>query len=112
MTEHYPKLDLLSDDPQITEVVEALGEVDDPEVGINIVDLGLIYKVQREGSAIDINMTLTSPGCPAGEYIMGGVRQRLGRLEGVESVDIDLVWDPPWSPEAISPEGRAELGWD
>lgn len=112
MTEHYPKLDLQSADPRVMEAVDALHDVEDPEVGINIVDLGLIYAVARDDGAVTVQMTLTSQGCPAGEYIMGGVRQRLTRLDGVASVDVDLVWDPPWSPEAISPEGREELGWD
>lgn len=111
MSEEYPKQALMSAEPHVLEAVEALHEVFDPEAGINIVDLGLVYGIERSGAQIDVRMTLTSPGCPAGEYIMEGVRSRLGRLPDVEEVEVELVWDPPWSPEAISPEGRAELGW-
>ena len=81
---------------------EGLKEVIDPELGVNIVDLGLIY---------DIKMTLTFPGCPAGPYIIAQVHQVVEDLEGVEEVDVEIVWDPAWSPEMMSEEIRMEYGY-
>lgn len=112
MSKDYPKARLYGDDARINAAVDSLHEVYDPEVGINIVDLGLIYHIAWEGTHVDVTMTLTTPGCPAGDYIMGGVRTRLSRLDDVESIEVNLVWEPAWSPEAISPEGKEELGWD
>lgn len=89
---------------------EALKDVFDPELGYNIVDLGMIYDVVIEGGHVTITMTLTTPGCPASEMIQGGVHQRLLAIEGVEGVEIDLVWEPPWGPEVMSPEAKQHFG--
>ncbi len=94
-------------------VREALRAVIDPEIGLNIVDLGLVYDVQiaAESGAVAVEMTLTTPGCPLHAVIDSAVREVLGELPGVASVALDLVWSPPWTPEMISAEGRRALGW-
>jgi metal-sulfur cluster biosynthetic enzyme len=91
-------------------VYEILKQVYDPEVGINIVDMGLIYGVEIEGNKIDLIMTLTSPACPAGPHILQQVDDKLKEMEGVEDVDIRVVWTPPWSPDMLSEEAKDQLG--
>ena len=78
--------------------------------GVNVVDLGLIYEVKIDGGRVCIRMTLTTPGCPMHEAIVGGVRSRLGTRARVRSVDVDLVWEPRWTPDRMTPEGREALG--
>ncbi len=90
---------------------DALKQIEDPEVGLNIVDLGLVYDIDVEGSTVDVRMTLTSPGCPVGPQILNGAKMVLQDLEGVEEANIELVWDPFWTPERINPEYRAALGF-
>jgi metal-sulfur cluster biosynthetic enzyme len=90
--------------------MEILREVIDPELGCNIVDLGLIYGLEIEGSKINVSLTLTTPGCPMHESIAWGVQSALLRLPGVEEVDVQLVWDPPWTPDRLTEAGRAQLG--
>lgn len=92
---------------------EALYEVHDPEVGLNIIDMGLVYEVafSAESGVAEILMTLTTPTCPAGEMIVEGVRRRLELIEGVKEVNVELTFEPRWSPSAISDAGRAQLGW-
>lgn len=92
-------------------VRKALRQVKDPEAGLNIVDLGLVYDVEIDGGKVDVKMTLTSPGCPAAGQIMGDADQVIRALEGVEEVKIDLVWEPYWTPERIDPKVRAVLGF-
>ena len=93
-------------------VREGLKEVIDPELGVNIVDLGLIYEIDTsDEDNVDIKMTLTFPGCPAGPYIIAQVHQVVEDLEGVAEVDVEIVWDPPWSPEMMSEEIRMEYGY-
>jgi metal-sulfur cluster biosynthetic enzyme len=93
-------------------VLEALKEVIDPELGINVVDLGLIYEVGITGANVRITMTLTTPGCPLHESIGAAVREALETyMPGIGDVAVDLVWDPPWGPDRISEEGRLALGW-
>ena len=89
---------------------DALKQIYDPEVGINIVDMGLIYSLDVEDSKVDITMTLTSPGCPAGPQILSQVDSALKALDGVEDVDIKVVWSPPWTPDMLSEEARDQLG--
>jgi metal-sulfur cluster biosynthetic enzyme len=89
----------------------ALRRVKDPELNLNIVDLGLVYDVRVEGSVIDVDMSLTSPGCPSGPEIMGEAEQQLRTLPGVENVRMNLVWSPIWTPERIEPRVRAYLGF-
>lgn len=93
--------------------VEALMRVYDPEIPVNIWLLGLIYEVQPsvERRHIDISMTLTSPACPVAGNIVIEVEYRLLAIEGVDTVKVDLTWDPPWSPEMMSEEARLELGF-
>lgn len=93
-------------------LLECLKDVFDPELGYNIVDLGLVYQVEIDGSTALVTMTLTTPGCPASDMIQGGVRQRLVEEPGVDTVDIDLVWEPRWSPQAMSPVAKAHFGID
>lgn len=89
---------------------EALKQVEDPELGLNIIDLGLVYDVDVEGSTVSVRMTLTSPGCPVGPQILNGSKIVLQDLEGVENVNIELVWEPFWSPDRVNPDYRAILG--
>lgn len=88
-----------------------LRRVKDPELNLNIVDLGLVYDVIVEGSAIRVDMSLTSPGCPSGPEIMGEAEQQLRTLPGVTDVVMNLVWSPPWTPERIEPRVRAYMGF-
>ncbi len=89
------------------EIRTAMKQVEDPELGVNVVDLGLLYGVtQDEEGHVILDMTLTSMGCPLTEQILGDARNAVGLLEGVESVDVNWVWDPPWTPDAMTDEGR------
>ncbi|HKI93786.1 MAG TPA: metal-sulfur cluster assembly factor [Gemmatimonadales bacterium] len=97
--------------PVTEEVVRrALRAVKDPELNLNIMDLGLVYDVAVEGGEVSISMTLTSPGCPSGPEILGESEEVVRGLEGVEDVKIELVWEPYWTPERIDPRVRAFLG--
>ena len=88
----------------------ALRKVKDPELGLNIVDLGLIYDIAITDNNIHVDMTLTSPGCPAGPQIMTDVERTLQALPGVGEVELNLVWSPYWTPERIEPRVRAYMG--
>lgn len=90
---------------------EALRAVKDPELGVNIVDLGLVYGIEVEDAVAKITMTLTSPGCPAGGQILSGAEQQAMSPEGVDAAEIDLVWKPFWTPDRIDPKVRAALGF-
>lgn len=92
------------------EIYEALKTVYDPEIPVNIVDLGLVYDVQVTESDVYVQMTLTFPGCGMGPYIGQQAEWAVQELEGVEEVQIEMVFDPPWSPELISEEARSQLG--
>lgn len=92
------------------QAIEALKRIEDPEVGLNIVDLGLVYDIEIEGNAVTVRMTLTSPGCPVGPQILNGSKMVLQELDGVDEVNVELVWEPFWTPERINPEYRAALG--
>jgi metal-sulfur cluster biosynthetic enzyme len=96
--------------PSADQVKLALRKVKDPELNLNIVDLGLVYDISVEGADVDVDMTLTSPGCPAGPQIMGDVERVLKAMPGVENVKINLVWDPFWTPDKIEPRVRAYMG--
>lgn len=89
----------------------ALRRVKDPDLNLNIVDLGLIYDVAVEGAAVKIDMSLTSPGCPSGPEIMTGAEDAVRGVPGVEDVTVNLVWSPMWTPERIEPRVRAYLGF-
>lgn len=88
----------------------ALRQVKDPELEMNIVELGLVYDVEIEDGAVRVRMTLTSPGCPAGPLITNDAYRVLRALEGVKDVNIEIVWEPYWTPERIDPKVRALLG--
>ena len=88
----------------------ALRQVKDPELEMNIVELGLVYDVEIEDGAVHVRMTLTSPGCPAGPMITNDAYRVLRALEGVKDVNIEIVWEPYWTPERIDPKVRALLG--
>lgn len=89
----------------------ALRRVKDPELNLNIVDLGLVYGIAVDGPKVSIDMSLTSPGCPSGPEIMTAAEQQVRALDGVEDVAVNLVWDPMWSPERIEPRIRAYMGF-
>lgn len=98
--------------PDPGELWEALSGVADPELERDIVDLGLVYDIEEKEGAVTVRMTLTSPGCPYGPYLLQQVRLAAERVRGVKKVDIDLVWEPPWGPELMSEEARLDLGFD
>ena len=89
----------------------ALRRVKDPELNLNILDLGLIYEIRVEGSDVDVDMSLTSPGCPSGPEIMSEAEEQLKSLPGVGTVTMHLVWTPMWTPDRIEPRVRAYLGF-
>ena len=91
-------------------VLETLRQVVDPEIDCNIVDLGLIYGTCIEGRKVTVKMTLTTPGCPMHESIAGGVKNALRKLEAVEEAEVEVVWEPPWSPSMMTDYGRARVG--
>jgi metal-sulfur cluster biosynthetic enzyme len=89
----------------------ALRRVKDPELNLNILDLGLVYDIAVEGNDVRIDMSLTSPGCPSGPEIMGDAERQMRSIPGVGNVAVNLVWSPPWTPERIEPRVRAYLGF-
>jgi|SRR5579875_4155380 metal-sulfur cluster biosynthetic enzyme len=94
------------------DILRALRGVKDPEVGLNIVDLGLVYSTEVLGDRVRVVMTMTTPACPLHSYLAEEVREAiLTQDETIESVDVQLVWDPPWSPQMISEKGKRQLGW-
>jgi len=90
---------------------DMLRSVKDPELNLNIIDLGLVYGVEVEEGNVRIEMTLTSPGCPAGPQIMNDIHKTLRAMDGVKDVDIEIVWEPYWTPERIEPKIRAMMGF-
>jgi metal-sulfur cluster biosynthetic enzyme len=96
--------------PSSDQVKLALRKVKDPELNLNIIDLGLVYEIAVDGSDVQVDMTLTSPGCPAGPQIMGDVERVVKAMPGVTGVNINLVWEPFWSPDKIEPRVRAYMG--
>ena len=90
----------------------ALKTVYDPELHINIVDLGLVYDVREEGGVVEVEMTLTSPGCPLAGEIDSRIKGVVGKIKGVKTATVEIVWDPPWTAEMMSDEAKAELGFD
>lgn len=91
--------------------LETLRDVIDPEVGLNIVDLGLVYGVEVVGAALQVQLTMTTPACPLGEQIQREAEARLQTVAGVEDVTVELVWEPAWTPDRISLLGKQLLGW-
>ncbi len=92
------------------DIEAALRSVKDPEIDLNIVDLGLVYDIEVVEGKAYIQMTLTSPGCPAGPEIVGDVERCVAAMDGIESVHVEIVWEPFWSPDRIDPRIRSFLG--
>lgn len=93
-----------------TDIREALRAVIDPELGVNIVDLGLVYRIEIEGPRVRVEMTMTSPACPMGDYLKALVDAAInGPVPGVRHVEVVLVWEPPWDPDLMSDQGRRQL---
>jgi metal-sulfur cluster biosynthetic enzyme len=97
--------------PSREAVIEALHQVEDPELGMDIVDLGLLYDVEVEGPTVKVSYTLTSMGCPAGAMIQEDIDRVVGELDGVEDVHSELTFDPPWSPDRMSEDAKFILGF-
>jgi metal-sulfur cluster biosynthetic enzyme len=97
--------------PTKDEVIEALRDVEDPELGMDIVELGLLYDVEVEGPKVVVTHSLTSIGCPAGPMIQEGIHEAASAVPGVDEVDVELTWDPPWTPERMSDDAKFILGF-
>jgi metal-sulfur cluster biosynthetic enzyme len=91
-------------------IFDALRQVIDPEIGCNILDLGLVYNVASAAGKVRVTMTLTTPGCPMHESISEGVRNVLLDIEGITEAEVDIVWDPPWHPSMMTEVGRSMTG--
>lgn len=98
--------------PVETTVRDALLRVIDPEIGGNIVDLGLVYGLEVEGETVRVNLTMTTPACPMGSLVVDEAEAELRRALPGMQVEVQLVWEPPWEPGMISPEAKHQLGWD
>lgn len=92
------------------QVYEALQDCYDPEIPVNIVDLGLVYDVEVSDDTVAVKMTLTTPGCGMGTMIAADAREKILNLDGVSDATVDLVWDPPWDPSRISDQAKQKLG--
>jgi metal-sulfur cluster biosynthetic enzyme len=97
--------------PSRDQVIDALRVVEDPELGMDIVELGLLYDAEVEGSAVKVTYSLTSLGCPVGPMIEQQIHDVVASIPGVETVDAELTWDPPWSPERMSDDAKFILGF-
>lgn len=96
--------------PSKEQILEALKVVKDPEIPVNVVDLGLVYEVEtREDGVVDIAMTLTSIGCPAMDIVKADAEIAVMRLEGVNVVNVDFVWTPPWTPAKMTEDGKRQM---
>ncbi len=92
-------------------ITSCLENVIDPELGINIVDLGLIYNIHVNGNKISVDMTLTTPGCPMAGMLAGSVEQAVRQAFEGTDVEVSLIWDPPWTPDRLSDAARQQLGY-
>ena len=97
--------------PTKNELLEALRQVEDPELGMDIVDLGLLYDVEVDGAKVKITYSLTSMGCPAGPLIAYDIDRTAREVPGVEDVDLELIFDPPWTPDRMSEDAKFILGF-
>lgn len=93
------------------EVLDALCRVIDPEIGLNIVDVGLVYRVDVDDEHVEVDFTLTSPGCPLADTIMEDIKREVSEVTGIGVVEANLVWNPPWSLDFMSEEARLQLGY-
>src|SRR5215469_16491999 len=95
----------------VEEVMDALSNVIDPELGLDFVELGLVYGVEIDGGDVRVTYTLTTPGCPIGPQVAEQIEEFVGDVEGVKSVESELVFTPPWSPERMSEDAKFALGF-
>lgn len=94
-------------------VAAALNEVYDPEIPfVNVVDLGLIYETRIDAGKVDIDMTLTAPGCPMAAMIANLIKEAVEGVEGVDEANVNIIWDPPWDPSRMTEEGKKRLGFE
>jgi metal-sulfur cluster biosynthetic enzyme len=98
-------------EPSVDDVMDALSNVIDPELGLDFVELGLVYGVEVDGGDVHITFTLTTPGCPIGPQVTEQMEEFVGELEGVEDVECEMVFTPPWSPERMSEDAKFALGF-
>jgi metal-sulfur cluster biosynthetic enzyme len=99
----------MSAEEMVTEALRA--NVIDPEIGVNVVDLGLVYEVEVKDGVAEVTMTLTTPMCPLGPYIDQEVRSAVGEVPGITGANVNLVWTPPWDPSKMSEDAKLELGF-
>lgn len=99
--------------PTKDEVISVLKKCYDPEIPINIYDLGLVYNIDIDDASgnIRVKMTLTAPGCPASAYMGSDVKRKIEQLPGVKEANVEIVWDPPWTPEMMSESAKKQFGW-
>lgn len=99
-------------EPSLSDQVwTALREVIDPEIGLDVVELGLVYGVEIDAADVTVQLTMTTAACPLGEQILEDATTRLQAVPGIGAVHVELVWEPPWSPERMSPAAKELLGW-
>ncbi|MGQ9618551.1 MAG: metal-sulfur cluster assembly factor [Candidatus Aminicenantia bacterium] len=92
-------------------VIQKLSEVVDPEIGLNIVEMGLIYDIEINGDSVNVKMALTAPGCPLQNTLVSVARDSILQIQGVKNANVQIVWDPPWHPSMMSEEARKKLGF-
>jgi metal-sulfur cluster biosynthetic enzyme len=97
--------------PTVEAVTDALSEVIDPELGLDFVELGLIYDVEIDGGVVDVTFTLTSPGCPIGPQVTEQIEEFVGEIPGVEEVRSHMTFTPPWTPDKMSEDAKFALGF-
>jgi metal-sulfur cluster biosynthetic enzyme len=97
--------------PSVDDVQEALTNVIDPELGLDFVELGLVYEVEVDGGTVHITFTLTSPGCPIGPQVSEQMKEFVGELDGVEQVEPHMTFNPPWTPDLMSEDAKFALGY-
>jgi metal-sulfur cluster biosynthetic enzyme len=97
--------------PSVDEVEEALTNVIDPELGLDFVELGLVYEIEVDGSDVNITFTLTSPGCPIGPQVSDQMKEFVSELDGVQSVNPHMTFNPPWTPDLMSEDAKFALGY-
>ncbi|HEX5159996.1 MAG TPA: iron-sulfur cluster assembly protein [Ktedonobacterales bacterium] len=111
MSEEVEKYEIVGETPiEPAQIFEQLRDVYDPEIPVNIVDLGLVYNVRLEENSVDVLMTLTAIGCPVAPEVMADVEDHLRQVSGVERVNVTLTFDPPWTPDKMTEDARWELG--
>ena len=101
----------MGDMPSVDDVNDALANVIDPELGLDFVELGLIYEVEIDGGEVNVTFTLTSPGCPIGPQVTDQIREYVGELDGVEEVNASMTFSPPWTPDMMSEDAKFALGY-